>query len=99
MILDLEHRGEIQAGAINFEGPSTYTVFEAIKLLKITKEVSIDRERRGSKTKVWSTPLLRHEVQGKKPAKEIEKGEITGTRGKPVDTVLEAKLRKCFKKE
>lgn len=45
MILDLKHTGEIQAGAINFEGPSTCIVFAALKLLKITREVNVDRER------------------------------------------------------
>lgn len=48
---------------------------------------------------MWSTLSLRHDVEGKKPAKEIEKGAITGIGGNPGDTVLEAKLRKYFKKE
>lgn len=46
-----------------------------------------------------STLSLRHDIEGKKPAKEIEKGAITGTGGIPGDTVLEAKLRKYVKKE
>lgn len=45
MTLELKHRGEIQAGAINFEGPSTFSVFEIIKLMKITKDMNIDRQR------------------------------------------------------
>ena len=60
MTLDLEHRGEIQAGGIHVDGPSTRTVFEAVKSLRITKEVSIDKGRRGSNTKMWE----RHEAEG-----------------------------------
>lgn len=59
-----------------------------------------EREREKSfETEMWSTLSLRHDVEGKKPAKEIEKGAITGIGGNPGDTVLEAKLRKYFKKE
>ena len=48
---------------------------------------------------MWNTLSLRYEVEGKKPAKEIEKGAMTGTGGNPGDTVLEARLRNYFRKE
>lgn len=49
--------------------------------------------------KIWNTPSLTYEVEGKKPANEIRKEADTGMEGKPGDSVLEAKLRKYCKKE